>query len=172
LGPEANAYCDKHHCRGHTTTDCKGVRKFGANPANTASINNPQVSANSTSTLEALQIGDSDSDGLAFPVTARFLPNSVSIIDSGASHHMDNSVSVLGNVRTIPHRSVTVGNGQEIISHQAVTLNLAGNEFHGVLVVPGLITTLLAVQSWHVISNVSSSQILTLSSVLFMSLAV
>ena len=147
LGPDLNAYCENHKCAGHSTANCKGVRKFPSNSANTASTNDPPISGNIANALETIKIEDYDSEGSAFIAisTNQFSPQNCFIIDSGASHHMVNSPSLLVNLQTTSNRSIIVGNGQKLNCNQIGTLKLANVSFEGVLVVKGLDKNLISV---------------------------
>ena len=145
LGPNPNAYCDNHKCSGHSTANCKGVRKFLPNSTNVTTSQNNLDSANLVNAVEQLSIDENDSDCSAFFVTAQLLPNDCFIIDSGASHHMVNNSRFLSNLKSTPDRFITVGNGHKLVCNQIGTLKLGSVNFDGVLVVKGLDKNLISV---------------------------
>lgn len=145
LGPDSSAYCDNHKCFGHSTANCKGVRKFAPNSANTAFTTNPPISGNIANALETVKIEDYDSEGSAFLVRTGLLPKDCFIIDSGASHHMVNDSRLLSNLTDTHNRSITVGNGQKLNCNQFGTLKLGSVNLEGVLVVRGLDKNLISV---------------------------
>ena len=145
LGPDPDAYCDNHKCSGHSTINCKGVRKFTPNSANIASSNNNSTSANLANALGQVSIDRYDSDGSAFVVNTQLSLKDCFIIDSGASHHMVNNPCLLHNVSNTVNRFITVGNGQKFNCNQVGTLKLGSVNFEGVLVVKGLEKNLISV---------------------------
>jgi hypothetical protein len=92
---------------------------------------------------------DYSSDASAFisaavPTIKNSVPG-IFIIDSGASHHMVTSSSLLMDVKQTAPVSVKIGDGTKLISRSSGSLTLGPVKFTNVLVVPGLQANLLSV---------------------------
>lgn len=134
---DPTAYCENHKIFGHSTANCIGVRK----PQPTANIAvQPQVDNLSANLAQLPENHDDgyDSNASAFTASSAIPNNTSFVIDSGASHHMVNSATLLSNLQTIPTKAVVIGDGNKLFCDTLGTLVLGKLVLHGVMLVPAL----------------------------------
>ena len=153
---DTGLWCDHHNSSSHSNAQCysQGAKRPPRSKAkaNTARAETPNASASASATVASSNIPENyDSDGSAFNAsTANHTTKAEDefIIDSGASHHMVFSSSLLKNIRPLPStKHVRIGDGTFLPYSSAGTLHLGGIRLENVFLVPGLSCNLISVRS-------------------------
>jgi hypothetical protein len=78
----------------------KGQHRYTPNAVNTAVANNSGISGNIVNAFQTITLHKNDSDGSAFTVTTQTIPQNSFVVNSGASQHMVNSLSLLVSLQS------------------------------------------------------------------------
>lgn len=150
-------WCDYHKSGTHTNAQCSAQggtpppsffqrRKGKANTAQTISQSSLQQSTTPTASAQLANV-DYNSDGSAFNTYINCeSSNNQFIIDSGASHHMVNSASLLANLQPLsPVKQIRIGDGTHLAAIAIGTLQIGDTTFANALLVPKLASNLVSV---------------------------
>jgi len=121
-------------------------QKGKTNTAQTISQSSLQPSTTPTASAQLANV-DYSSDGSAFNTYINCESSNIQfIIDSGASHHMVNSASLLANLQPLsPVKQIRIGNGTHLAAIAIGTLQIGDTTFANALLVPKLASTLVSV---------------------------